>query len=238
MRFIAFACDYDETLARDGRVPLEGVSALEKLASTGRKLLLVTGRELADVCAAFPQIHLFDRVVAENGALIYRPKTGESKLIAPKVPERFVSALSARGVSPIYVGQVIVATREPNQELVLETIRDLGLELEVIFNKGAVMVLPIGISKASGLTRALQELGLSARHCVAIGDAENDHAFLRISGCAVAVANALPALKERADIVTQGEATAGVIELIQKLLTDDLRRFSGRLSRDKPDAEG
>ena len=238
MRFIAFACDYDETLARAGRVPLEGVSALEKLASTGRKLLLVTGRELADVCAAFPQIQLFDRVVAENGALIYRPKTGESKLIAPKVPERFVSAICARGVSPLYVGQVIVATREPNQQLVFETIRDLGLELQVIFNKGAVMVLPSGISKGSGLTGALQELGLSAHDCVAIGDAENDHAFLRISGCAVAVANALPALKERADIVTQGEATAGVIELIQELLADDLRRFSGRLSRDKPDAEG
>src|SRR5215472_8527394 len=236
MRFIAFSCDYDETLARAGRVPLEGVSALEKLASTGRKLLLVTGRELADVRAAFPQIHLFDRVVAENGALIYRPKTGESKLIAPKIPERFVAALSARGVSPLSVGQVIVATREPNQKLVVEMIRDLGLDLQVIFNKGAVMVLPTGVNKGNGLTYALQELGLSAGDCVAIGDAENDDAFLRISECAVAVANALPALKERADIVTRGEATAGVIELIKELLADDLRRFPGRLH--KPDGAG
>jgi HAD superfamily hydrolase (TIGR01484 family) len=60
---------------------------------------------------------------------------------------------------------------------VLETIRELGLELQVIFNKGAVMVLPSGINKATGLRAALDELQLSPHDAVAVGDAENDHAF-------------------------------------------------------------
>ena len=50
-------------------------------------------------------------------------------------------------------GRCIVATWEPHERHVLETIRDLGLELQVIFNKGAVMVLPSGINKATGLRR-------------------------------------------------------------------------------------
>ena len=93
-------------------------------------------------------------------------------------------------------------------------IRELGLELQVIFNKGAVMVLPAGVNKASGLAAvALEELGLSAHNAVAIGDAENDHALLEMVECSAAVANAVPKLKAKADIVTRGERGAGVEEL-------------------------
>ena len=225
MRFIAFACDYDETLARLGRVSPEGVLALKQLAASGRKLLLVTGRELDDLLSVFPAADLFDRIVAENGAVLYRPATRERKRLAERAPEELVDLLNRRGVSPLSVGEVIVATLEPNQETVLEAIRELGLELQVIFNKGAVMVLPSGVNKGTGLRHALRELGISAHNCVAIGDAENDHAFLSISECAVAVANALPTLKERADMVTAHEATDGVIELIDQLCSDDLRRW-------------
>lgn len=231
MRFIAFACDYDDTLARLGRVSPEGILALKRLAASGRRLLLVTGRELDDLFSVFPAAELFDRIVAENGAVFYRPSTRERKRLAERAPEQFVDVLARRGVSPLSVGEIIVATVEPNQEAVLEAIRDLGLKLQVIFNKGAVMVLPSGVNKGTGLRHALRELGISTHNCVAIGDAENDRAFLSISECAVAVANALPTLKERADIVTTGEATDGVIELIDQLCSDDLRRFEARLSR-------
>ena len=142
MRFIAFACDYDETLASAGRVSSDGVAALKRLASSGRKLVLVTGRELEDLLAIFPEADLFDRIVAENGSLVFRPAIREKTLLGERPPRQFVDALIDRGVSPLSVGEVIVATTEPNQEVVLTTIRDLGLELQVIFNKGAVMVLP------------------------------------------------------------------------------------------------
>jgi hypothetical protein len=113
----------------------------------------------------------------------------------------------------------------------LEAIRDLGLELQVIFNKDAVMVLPSGVNKASGLSAALEELGLSPHNVVGVGDAENDHAFLELCECGAAVANALPMLRARADIPTQGDHGAGVIELIEELLDDDLARRDAALGR-------
>ena len=108
------------------------------------------------------------------------------------------------------------------QEIVLETIRELGLELQIIFNKGAVMVLPSGVNKASGLAAALAECGLSPHNVVGIGDAENDHAFLAMCGCSVAVANALDSVKAEADLVTRGARGDGVRELIERLLESDL----------------
>ena len=50
-----------------------------------------------------------------------------------------------------------------------------------------VMVLPPGVNKASGLKAALADLGIVSHKVVGVGDAENDHAFLRLCGCAAAV---------------------------------------------------
>jgi hypothetical protein len=119
------------------------------------------------------------------------------------------------------VGRTILATREPHEQTVLKVIHELGLEAEIIFNKGAVMVLPSGINKASGLLAACEELGISPHNVVAIGDAENDHAFLQAAGCGVAVANALPALKANATFVTQAMRGAGVAELMGRIDAED-----------------
>ena len=223
MYFLALAADYDGTIAHDGTVDDATVAALERFKETGRKLVLVTGRELSDLKRLFRRIDIFDRVVAENGALIYDPQTEEERTIAPAPPEDFVAALRQRKVEPLSLGRAIVATWEPNETTVLEVIRDLGLELEIIFNKGAVMVLPTGVNKAAGLLAALRELGLSAHNVVAVGDAQNDHAFLRACGCAAAVANALPTVKASADIKLARERGAGVADLLEMICRDDAR---------------
>ena len=124
-----------------------------------------------------------------------------------------------------------MATWHPFESIALEVIRELGLELQVIFNKDAVMVLPSGVNKATGLQAALNEMRLSAHNAVGVGDAENDHSFLAMCECSAAVANALPALKERADFVTSGSHGAGVEELIEKLLSEDLANLAPRLKR-------
>jgi hypothetical protein len=60
----------------------------------------------------------------------------------------FVDRLRELGVSPLSVGRTIVATWEPHQKTVLDVIHELALELHIIFNKGAVMVLPGNVNKA------------------------------------------------------------------------------------------
>jgi phosphoglycolate phosphatase (TIGR01487 family) len=222
MHYQALACDYDGTLAFAGRMSDETLAAIEKLLANGHKLILVTGRELPDLLAAFDRIDLCHRVVAENGALLYDPHTREKKVLGHAPPEKFVQALKEKSVEPLSAGEVIVSTREPHETTVLEVIRDLGLELRAILNKGAVMILPAGISKATGLAAALESLGLSMDQTVGVGDAENDHAFLDACGYSVAVANALESLKEHVDWVTQNANGAGVCEVIERLVADDI----------------
>jgi len=98
------------------------------------------------------------------------------------------------------------------------------------------MILPSGVNKASGLQAALQALGLSAETVIGVGDAENDHAFLEICGLPVAVANAVPALKTKAALVTQHSAGAGVTELIESVLRGDLDTHV-RVAADTPTAK-
>jgi hydroxymethylpyrimidine pyrophosphatase-like HAD family hydrolase len=228
MRYHAFACDYDGTIAWDGRVNSDTIKALEDLRKSRRKLILVTGRELDDLEKVFPRLDLFDRVVTENGALLYHPATREQKLLADPPPEQFIKELAKRRPAELSVGRVIVATRRPHETDVIEVIRDLGLELQIIFNKGAVMVLPSGVNKATGLSVALQELALSPHNVVGVGDAENDHAFLKLCGCSVAVSNALEALKKETDWITPSGNGAGIIELVETLIATDFEFLKKR----------
>jgi HAD superfamily hydrolase (TIGR01484 family) len=231
MRYHALACDYDGTLASHGTVHPNTLEALERLRRSGRKLILVTGRELGDLLQVFPGAELFDRIVAENGALIYRPETREEKVLGEPPPEKFIEYLREKNVTPLSVGRSIVATWEPNQNAVLEAIKALGLEWHVIFNKGAVMVLPSGINKATGLSAALAELKLSPHNAAAVGDAENDHAFLNLCECSAAVADAIPLLRERADFAPSQRNGAGVVELIDAMIASDLKEIETRLTR-------
>ena len=221
MYVIALATDYDGTLAEDGLVSSSTIEALQRFKDTGRRLIMVTGRELPELISIFPKLDLFDCVVAENGALLYDPATKVETPLASAAPPELFEALKARGATPLSMGRCIIATREPYQIAALEEIRKLGLELEIIFNKGAVMVLPSGINKASGLGVALDGLQLSPHNVIGVGDAENDHAFLSFCGCSVAVANALPALRDRTHLVMQHPRGRGVAELIDLIISDE-----------------
>ncbi|HEY8716051.1 MAG TPA: HAD-IIB family hydrolase, partial [Candidatus Acidoferrum sp.] len=231
MRYFCLISDYDGTLAHDGVVTASTIEALKRVKASGRKLVLATGRELPELLRVFPETAMFDLAVVENGAMLFNPASGEKKLLAQAPPAGFVEELRRRGVSPLSVGESIVATWHPHENTVLEVIRDMGLEMQVIFNKDAVMILPSGANKGTGVRAALDELGLSTHNALGVGDAENDHAFLGICECSVAVGNALPALKERADVVTAATHGAGVEEIIEKLLADDLRSLQPRLKR-------
>lgn len=219
--YSALATDFDGTIAHDGVVDEATLDALLRVRASRLRLILVTGRELESLFATFARTDIFDRVVAENGAVIYTPAGGVTRVLAPPPPPELLRLLTERQV-PFRVGRSVIDTFEPHEHTVLTAIRDLGLEWHVAFNKGAVMVLPSGITKATGLAPVLEELAIPAARTVGVGDAENDHAFLQMCGRSVAVANALPAVKQTAHLVTTGARGAGVIELIELILTGRL----------------
>ena len=231
MQYLALATDYDGTLAQDSHVSPETIAGLLRLKASGRKVILVTGRELPELLSVFPDFSICDCIVAENGALLKWPSEDREETCGEAVPEKFLNEIIHRGVKPFSVGRVIFATWRPHEAAVLDIIQTLGLEYQIIFNKRAVMVLPSGINKATGLARALKKLKLSPKQVVGIGDAENDHAFLDSCAVAAAVENALPSLKDRCDIVTAADHGAGVVELIDRLLADDLQSLGARRPR-------
>lgn len=231
MRFLAVATDYDGTIARDGRVEASVVRLFDAVRASGRKLILVTGRLLPELKSIFPQLHHFDAILAENGALLYDPVAEREELLSDPIPEEFVRELRIRGVAPLSVGRGIVATKRPQEQQVIEAVRDLGLNLRLIFNKDSIMVLPFGTDKGTGLRAVLRELRISAENLVGLGDAENDQDFLRLCELSVAVANAVDSVKGRVDIVTQKNDGEGASEILEALLANDLAEYESGLAR-------
>lgn len=217
MRYVALATDYDGTLACEGRVDQRTSDSLLRFVASGRKLVMVTGRQLDDLQHVFPHLDLFSRVVAENGALLYDPKSKSQRILAEPPNAAFVDELRQRGV-PVSVGKAVVGTVRPHEKAVFDVIRERALDFHVVFNKASVMVLPSGVDKGTGLTSAMAELGLSLQNTIGIGDAENDQAFLSLCGFSAAVANALALLKKRVNLVTRGARGTGVVELIEEVL--------------------
>lgn len=234
------AADYDGTLATDGVVDEATLDALHRWKRSGRQLILITGRQFDDLLQTFGPLDLFDLVVPENGAMLYYPQDHRERLLAPPPPQTFVeqlcdrilqseqprsvagefsSLVSSQGLEWLGIGRVIVATWVPHDDTVRKLIHELGLDLQIIMNKRAVMVLPKGVSKESGLYAALEELNAQAEDVVGVGDAENDVDFLKLCGYSVAVANALPSLKESVDWVSHSSRGQGVVELINRLLS-------------------
>ena len=228
MSFAMLASDYDATVADDGVILPDTLKALIKLKDSDWVMGLVTGRELPDLLDVCERIDIFDLIVAENGALLYSPKTRDVVELTSPPPGDFIIELSRRGI-PFSAGDVIVATDDTYAQQLLSVIRDLGLELQLIFNKGSVMVLPAGVNKATGLKVGVSRIGLKMSQVVGVGDAENDHAFLEACGLSVAVANALDSIKANAHIVTSMPRGQGVAELINKYLLNpdrDLTRIN------------
>jgi 3-deoxy-D-manno-octulosonate 8-phosphate phosphatase KdsC-like HAD superfamily phosphatase len=161
-----------------------------------------------------------DAIVAENGCVL--AMGGSTRMLAPPVDAVLAKALRAVDV-PVRVGDALLACDGAYAVVVLDRIRDLGLDCQMVHNREALMVLPAGVTKGTGLFETLGDLGVSRHSAIGVGDAENDHALLDVCEVGVAVANAVPALRRRADLVTAGADGAGVVELIDGPVFDGRR---------------
>ncbi len=202
--FRAIAVDYDGTLTQSNRPTPAVLDALRAARAEGRTLILVTGRILAELLDDFPEVESeFDAIVSENGAVLWTLRDGERLLAAPVAEE--LEAVLRRSGCPFRRGRVILATEAAYDRFVMAEIARLRSDDRLVYNRQALMVVPSGVSKGTGLYQALGDLGISAHSTVGIGDAENDHTLLESCELGVAVANAVPSLQARADIVL-GEA--------------------------------
>jgi hydroxymethylpyrimidine pyrophosphatase-like HAD family hydrolase len=196
------------------------VSALKRYRAAGGRLFLVTGETVEDL-ATFPQIDLFDHIVAENGAVLFNANLGDERVLSEADPVPVIEAFREIGATEVKSGRVVVSAKEDKRRI-QEALARRNLNWKVIRNRGDLLILPRGIDKASGLAALLVEFDLAAHNVAAIGDAENDRPMIEFCGLGAAVANAVPILKANARMVTRGRAGRGMIELIEAILRDDV----------------
>ncbi len=211
-RVMAF--DFDGTLATEGVVPPELARALERCRAGGHALFLVTGRRFETVSLE-PLRDLFTGVVWENGAVLVHSATGEIFLPFGQVPDYLLKNLEEAEI-PFERGLAIAATWVPHDQRVWQILSAQKGGASVEYNKGNVMLLPPGASKGPGLERLLTICGYSVHNLVAFGDAENDLSMFNLAEVAVAVGDALPSVKVKADVVAERPGPAGILEILTR----------------------
>jgi len=227
---IVLATDFDGTLAMNGHVTPETWEMLRQAKTAGLSVVLVTGRTLESFITEGPFHELCEAVVAENGAIVYFPRRDIVTFPFGRLTPAVLQRLDSLGI-PLERGMAIVATTVPHDEAILDVLREVGGGATVEYNRGAVMVLPLGATKGTGLLYALHELGFSAHNVAACGDAENDRSLFEVAEYAAAVANAPPGIKALADVVLPFANGEGVRSLIADLLTGSVPAYCSRPHR-------
>lgn len=222
MKLSVLALDYDGTVASDDRLDPSVREAITEARRRGIKVMVVTGRTVNELRRVAGELNFVDGVVAENGAIVHFPDGGLTAPLAPPLPQAFAAGLRERGI-PFTAGECLVDADASAAPRMLEVIRELELPIVLVFNRSRVMALTQGISKATGLSAALEMLRASPRNGVAVGDAENDHELLRLAEVGAAVEWGSASLRAAADIVINGSDPSAVGGFIRSLAA------SGRL---------
>jgi hydroxymethylpyrimidine pyrophosphatase-like HAD family hydrolase len=218
LNLAVLALDYDGTIAQNDVLDPSVREAIAVARQQGIVVLLVTGRILDELRRVAGDLHFVDGVVAENGGVVHFPSSDRTSVLAPFVPADLVVELQRRGIR-CRPGQCLVDADANDAPGLLEAVRALELPLVLVFNKGRVMLMPQGVSKATGLHTALDTLRLSAHNTLAIGDAENDHELLRLAEVGVAVEWGSAALRASADIILAGGGPPAVAGYLRDLST-------------------
>ncbi|WP_010135220.1 Cof-type HAD-IIB family hydrolase [Ochrovirga pacifica] len=79
-------------------------------------------------------------------------------------------------------------------------------------------VMPKGIDKAATLKRLIDQLGISHKETIAVGNAGNDLTMVEFAGLGVWVANVTPELRNKADLIVASNNNDGVAEVIEKYI--------------------
>jgi hypothetical protein len=150
--FRAVAVDFDGTLAEGGRPDPGVLEALADVQARGLRVVLATGRILAELRTTFPDVdeHV-DTLVGENGAVVSGP--AGARLLAPPVAGELATALAVQGVR-CRRGEVLVACGGDDEHVVLDEVRRLGLDCQLVRNRSELTFLPAGVSKGVGLVEA------------------------------------------------------------------------------------
>ncbi|MFF7949240.1 HAD family hydrolase [Streptomyces griseorubiginosus] len=133
----------------------------------------------------------------------------------PATPFTDVSDLWAEPLGKIYIQHPQLT----DDELAEAAVRAAGGFVSVAMaGQGIVELLPLGLSKATGLSLAARRLGLKAADTIAFGDMPNDIPMFAWASYGVAMADAHEELKAVADEVTSSNEEDGIAVVLERML--------------------
>ncbi|HWS91437.1 MAG TPA: HAD family hydrolase [Mycobacterium sp.] len=103
-------------------------------------------------------------------------------------------------------------------DMAAELAKHVGIEGDITYstNNGLVEIVPLGISKASGVEEIAKPLEIASDEVVAFGDMPNDLPMLRWAGHGVAMGNAHPDVLAAADEITAPNNDDGVGRVLER----------------------
>jgi Cof subfamily protein (haloacid dehalogenase superfamily) len=103
-------------------------------------------------------------------------------------------------------------------DMAAELLKHVGIEGDITYstNNGLVEIVPLGVSKATGVEEIAKPLGISSDEVVAFGDMPNDMPMLLWAGLGVAMGNAHPEVLAVADEVTAPNSDDGVARVLER----------------------
>ena len=97
-------------------------------------------------------------------------------------------------------------------------LEEAGLAVQLVYaEETSLEVSPAGVSKAEGLSRLCDYLGITLAEAVAVGDAPNDTQALQVAGLPVAMGNATPDIKALAKMVVADNDHDGIAEVVAEV---------------------
>ncbi|MFC1400626.1 MULTISPECIES: HAD family hydrolase [Streptacidiphilus] len=173
--------------------------ALAKIEAEAGPVFLAVGREGLD-----------GEILVGEGYRMPGDGEGEEELRAVTDPAEFW----AEPITRLFLQHPTLTDDELTQ-----IVREVGGQLVdvVMAGPGFVEVLPLGLSKATGLALAAARLGVKRDRALAFGDMPNDLPMFAWAAHGVAMANAHPALVAAADEVTSSNDADGVAVVLELL---------------------
>jgi HAD superfamily hydrolase (TIGR01484 family) len=174
----------------------------------------LAGVALAKIEAEVGPLHLAASRDGLEGEVLVGPGYAVTGTL-PSTPLTDASDLWAAPLNKIYIqhpelsdDELAVAAREAAG----------GFVTVAMAGEGIVELLPLGLSKATGLSLAARRLGMKAADTVAFGDMPNDIPMFAWASRGVAMANAHEELRAVADEVTSSNEEDGIALVLERLL--------------------
>lgn len=228
MKFLirAIVLDIDGTITHPNRqLSTTAVKAVRKAENSNVSTCLATGNILCFVQTTATLLGTTGPLIAEDGGIVYDPKTGEENTLSgiekvekgiELLEKKFENIKRTKSFDIRRAGKTIERTINPDE--IRKVFEENQLDLTVVDSKYALHIKECGTDKGNALEKVSSILDLPLSEIAAMGDGKNDVEMLEKVGISFAPANADKEAKKVCSHVTKGSDGTGVKEAIDQIL--------------------